>query len=177
MSSSWVTGEALSYTSFAAGEPSDTALKCVAIDTQMAMPGTWASASCLQALPFVCERSPAVVYSVDHHAYRLHTDMLNADAARQRCANDGGHLAVLETDAERVFVAKSFDVQAWLDASDAAQEGHFVWPSGEPVDPTWFALGRPNDTNHSQNCLVLNVIDKVADAACGDLHAYICEFN
>jgi cysteine-rich repeat protein len=176
-SNSWITGEDLGYTNFAAGEPSDTGLKCVAIDTKMGAPGTWASAACQGAWPFVCERWPAFTYAVDHHAYRFHADPLTADAARQRCTADGGHLAVLDTNEERLFVAGNVNVQAWVDASDALQEGQFVWPTGQPLDPTWWAVGQPDDKNGTQECLVLNVIDKVGDAACGDPHAYICEFD
>jgi len=172
----WVSGEGTKFTAFAAGEPSDPALRCVAFDAEPKT-SAWSSAACAAKLGFVCERSPAFVYSLDHHAYRLHTGALAADAARVRCSQDGGHLAALETDAERVFVGKNVGVAAWLDASDSAVENQFIWPNGTPVDTAAFAPGQPDDTNQSQGCLMLNAGDKFADAVCGEPHAFICEFD
>jgi cysteine-rich repeat protein len=172
----WVSGENINYTSFAAGEPSDTALRCVAFEAMNAG-GTWSSAACASELRFVCERAPAFVFPIDHHAYRLHTGVSTADAARARCAADGGHLAALETDLERVFVSKNVGIAAWLDATDSAVENQFVWPNGDKVDPSAFAAGQPDDTTASQACLLLNAGDKYADAACDEPHAYICEFD
>ena len=172
---SWISGESTKYTSFAAGEPSDPALRCVAFDGTTG--GTWRSRACAKKLAFVCERSPALVFGEDHHAYRLRTGALDVTAARSSCSADGGHLAALETDPERQFIGKNVGVAAWVDANDDALEGHFVWPSGEPVDPTAFAGNQPDDTDGSQGCLLLNAGDKFADAACSEPHAYLCELD
>jgi cysteine-rich repeat protein len=172
----WVSGENIKYTSFAAGEPSDLALRCVALDAMNAS-GAWSSAACASKLGFICERSPAFVFPIDHHAYRLHTGVLAAAAARARCTEDGGHLAALETDLERMFVGKNVGIAAWLDASDSAVENQFVWPNGDKVDTSAFAAGQPDDTTASEGCLLFNPGDKFADAACSEPHAYICEFD
>jgi hypothetical protein len=151
-------------------------LKCVALDAGTTG-GTWLSEACNSSLAFVCERAPAFIFPVDHHAYRLHTGALDVAAAQQRCADDGGHLATLETDTERQFVGKNVNIAAWLDASDAANEGQFVWATGGPVDRTSFAAGQPDDQNASQNCLLFGPGDKLIDNACGEAHAYICEYD
>ncbi len=174
--SSWVSGENTKYTSFAAGEPSDPALHCVAFHAAKPQ-GDWSSQSCDDKLAFVCERSPAFGFPEDHHAYRLHTAAVNADQARERCAADGGHLATLETDAERLFVGKGVGLATWVDATDSATEGQFVWPSGVAVNLAAFASGQPDDKNHTQNCLLQNVGDKFADTPCSEAHAFICEFE
>ena len=176
MGDGWVSGEGTKYTSFAPGEPSDPALRCVALDAETTG-SAWSSEGCTSKLSFVCERSPAFVYPIDHHTYRLHTGALSAEAARTRCTQDGGHLAALETDAERLFVGKNVGVAAWLDATDSAVESQFVWPNGAPVDPMAFAIGQPDDSNASQGCLMLNPGDKFADAVCSETHAFICEFD
>ena len=175
-SNTWVTGEGTKYTSFAPGEPSDPALRCVAFDGA-APNGAWRSQGCAKKLGYVCERSPAFVFPVDHHAYRLRTGAVDINGARDACVADGGHLAALETEAERLFVGKNVGIAAWLDAADSATQGRFVWPSGQPVDPTAFAIGQPDGTNDAQDCLLFNPGDKFADAACSELHAYICEFD
>jgi cysteine-rich repeat protein len=173
---SWVSGENTKYTSFAAGEPSDPALGCVAFHADKPN-ADWSSQSCDKKLAFVCERSPAFGFPEDHHAYRLHTATANADQSRARCVADGGHLATLETEAERVFVGKAVGLATWVDATDSATEGEFVWPSGVAVDVAAFAAGQPDDTNGSQNCLFQNTGDKLADAPCSESRAFICEFE
>jgi hypothetical protein len=170
---SWVSGENTKYTSFAAGEPRDTALGCVAFDATTR--GTWSSEACDVKLGFVCERTPAFVFPDGHHAYRLHTGALDADAARARCSMDGGQLVALETTAERLFVGKNLGIAVWVDATDDAVENQYVWRSGEPVDGAAFAAGQPNDTNGTQGCLLLNGGDKFVDSACSESHAFVCE--
>lgn len=174
--SGWVSGEKPTYTSFAEGEPHDTALDCVALDAALEA-GNWSSEACATRLGFVCERSPAFIYPPDHHAYKLGTAALAADAARSSCEAEGGHLAALETDPERLFVGKNVGIAAWLDATDAAESDHFVWPNGADVDRAAFVAGKPKDTDESRGCLLLNPGDKYSDAACQERHAYICEFD
>jgi cysteine-rich repeat protein len=171
-SSSWVSGENTKYTRFGPGEPRDTSLRCVASTLD-----AWSSEPCSTALPYVCERWPAFIFPVDHHAYRLRTGPLAAADARQRCAQDGGRLATLETNEERLFAGKNVGVAAWLDASDSAREGTFSWATGELVEISWFAAGKPNDPDGTRGCLLLNPGDKLADADCSEPHAYVCEYD
>lgn len=172
---SWVSGENPKYTSFAAGEPSDTSLRCVSVS--VGSTGVWSSQACNTKLGFVCERSPAFVFPETHHAYKLHTQQLNAGAARARCTEEGGYLARLETNDERVFVGKSVNLTTWVDANDDAVENEFVWASGEPVDPAWYAAGQPDDRDGTQGCLLFNSGDRYADADCDEPHAFVCEFD
>jgi cysteine-rich repeat protein len=171
---SWVTGEDISFTAFAQGEPSDKALHCVALEP--AGVGSWSSEACDSQLSFVCERAPAFVATgSDHHAYRVHSGAVTQAVARQRCAEEGGKLCALETDEERLFVGKQVHVVAWLDATEAS-EGRFVWPSGAAVDDIW-GPSQPDDVDGSQACLAFNPGDRYADGSCSDQHAYVCEFE
>jgi len=172
--STWVSGENPKYTSFAAGEPSDPGLRCVAFD---AAAHAWRSQGCASELSFVCERTPGFVFPDTHHGYRLHTSQVDAEAARALCVAEGGYLAQLETATERAFVAKGVNLTVWLDANDSAVEGEFVWQSGEPVDPAGFATGQPDDANGSQNCLSLNAGDRFVDNKCSDHRPFLCEFD
>lgn len=170
----WVSGENPKYTSFAAGEPSNPGLRCVAFD---AAAHAWHSQACATELSFVCERTPGFVFPDTHHGYRLHTSQVDADTARASCLADGGYLAQLQTAGERAFVGKGVNFPVWLDATDSAVEGQFVWQSGEPVDPAWFATNQPDDTNGSQNCLALNAGDRLVDSKCGEQRPFLCEFD
>lgn len=171
---SWVSGEMPKYTSFAPGEPSDTTLRCVAFD---AATSAWSSRACGKKLGFVCERAPAFVFPLTHHGYRLHTTPVDAYTARATCMEDGGYLATLPTDEERAFVGKSLTIGCWVGADDKAQDGAFVWSSGEPVDTAWFAANQPDDADGSQSCLALTAADRYADANCDERRPFVCEFD
>jgi cysteine-rich repeat protein len=168
---SWVTGESTKYTGFGAGEPT-ASVRCVAFT-----PGGWRSEACAAALPFVCERAPAFISQTDHHAYRIFTGPRYAPDARALCEESGGHLAALETNEERLFVGKNVGIVVWVDATDAAEEGRFVWPNGAAVEPAAYAGDKPNDPDGTRGCLVMNPGDKYADARCDEPHAYLCEYD
>ncbi|HET9956124.1 MAG TPA: lectin-like protein [Polyangiaceae bacterium] len=170
---SWASGEGTKFTNFAAGEPRDTALRCVVLDATSDS-RAWSSEACSVKLGYVCERAPALISPADHHAYRLHTASVSAAAARDRCVSDGGHLAALETDAERTFVGKNTGVVAWVDATKS--DDQFRWSNGDLVDRALFAAGQP-DGMGNEGCLLFNPGDKYADAPCDEVHAFICEFD
>jgi cysteine-rich repeat protein len=173
---SWVSGEATTYTNFAPGEPSAPAGRCVALQQEDAG-NTWFSQPCSDVLPFVCERASALIFPIDHHAFQLHGEALDASQARATCEATGGYLAILESQDERLFVAKNVGLAVWLDASDAAAEGQFVWASGTAVDSSGFAMGQPDDSDQTQNCLFLNQSGRFADGPCTEKHAFLCEIE
>jgi cysteine-rich repeat protein len=174
--SMWVSGEKLRYTNFASGEPTQPDEGCVAFEIAEGS-NAWLSQTCSSKLPFVCERAPAFIFPGNHHAFRLRTGALGVNQARESCLADGGYLAVLESDDERSFVAKSIAMSAWLDANDDLVEGEFTWSSGEPVAASAFAEGQPDDSGQTQGCLFLNAGARLADGACSDTRAYVCEFE
>lgn len=65
----------------------------------------------------------------------------------------GGHLATVSDAAENSWLYNTFtrfggiNRTLWIGLNDAAQEGQFVWSSGEPVTYTnwWSAGGSPNN--------------------------------
>jgi len=173
---SWVSGEGTTYTNFAPGEPSAPAQRCVALERDD-IGNLWFSQPCDDALPYVCERAPALISSNNHHAFRVHSGALDANQARTACAAEGGYLAMLETQEERLYVAKNVGLAVWVDASDAAVEGEFVWASGTPVDSAAFAMGQPDDADASQNCLFLNQGERFADGPCTEKHPFLCEID
>jgi cysteine-rich repeat protein len=173
---SWLTGENSAYSNFAAGEPSKASVRCVSLQHDE-LGSSWSSQSCGDALGYVCERAPVLIYPGNHHAFRLYTGALPVEQARQTCREWGGYLAMLETDDERLFVARNVDLAAWVDAGDAAVENQFAWANGTPVEPSAYASGQPDDMASSQGCLFLNPGERLADAPCSDNRAYLCEHD
>lgn len=172
---SWITGEDTNYSNFSAGEPSMVD-RCVSL--QHNDPGTtWLSQPCGDALPYVCERAPVLVYPGNHHAFRLFTGARTLEQARQSCREWGGYLAMLETENERLFVAHSFNLAAWVDANDAGVENQFEWANGTAIEPSAFAPGQPDDMTGNQGCLFLNAAERLVDAPCTENRAYLCEHD
>jgi hypothetical protein len=63
----------------------------------------------------------------------------------------GGHLASITSEAEQNFINDTFLSNdpitiSWIGLSDEAQEGRFVWTTGEPLQYTNWAPGEPNDS-------------------------------
>src|SRR5262245_33183211 len=64
----------------------------------------------------------------------------------------GGHLVTINDVAENQWVMNTFspltgvaEARLWIGLNDAANEGQFVWASGEPVTFTYWYPGEPDD--------------------------------
>jgi cysteine-rich repeat protein len=167
----WLSGESLGFQNFADGQPG-TAV-CVALAADGAR-NAWRSSACGMQLPFVCERAAPFVDFASNRAYTLHTREVGIDEARERCAEDGGRLVSLETEAERTFLAGKLNVRVWVDASEVS-EGSFEWSTGVTVDAALFRPGQPDDAADPHNCLMLEPKKRLVDEPCAQLAAYVCE--
>ena len=169
----WVTGETLELQNFAVGEPGITPPGCVSVLAD-GVDNAWQGSPCDEKLPFVCERGAPFVDFATNHAYTLHSDVAAVEAARARCKDEGGVLATIETEAERVFLSPKLTLKVWLDASEI-EDGQFEWSTGIAVDPALFRPGQPDGPDGSQDCLLLEPKRRLADEPCTQAHAYLCE--
>ncbi|XP_062849618.1 galactose-specific lectin nattectin-like [Trichomycterus rosablanca] len=82
-------------------------------------------------------------------------------AAEQNCVNTGGHLASVHSNEEHSFIqglvlsTTKSNTQTLLGASDAAQEGVWVWTDGSAFDYSQWGSGEPNNFQ-MENCLTMN---------------------
>ncbi len=90
-----------------------------------------------------------VVNPANGHTYYL----LAASSWTQAEANAvilGGHLATVRNEEENIFIYNEVQRlngavrRAWIGLTDVAQQGTYVWTSGEPVTYTNWAAGEPN---------------------------------
>ena len=88
----------------------------------------------------------------------------NVDAANQSYLGFAGHLMTIESAAEntvannlRVLCSTSTpgNCAAWIGLTDAAQEGTFVWVTGEPLAYTNWFPGEPNNQHGTENYVVI----------------------
>lgn len=69
----------------------------------------------------------------------------------------GGHLATIRTQTEQDWLGQTFmDPNLYIGLSDAAQEGTWVWASGEPTTFTSWCAGEPNDLGGNQDYANIN---------------------
>ncbi|MDB5334390.1 MAG: hypothetical protein JWN70_9 [Planctomycetaceae bacterium] len=106
---------------------------------------------------------------------------VNADftwnTAREICQAMGGHLVTLTSGPEASYVESTFlrpnDKPAWIGGSDAAEEGKWVWVTGEP----WQFWARINDDFGAAHAITwwrdLGFHDWLGDKR----QAYVCEWD
>ncbi|HXJ77016.1 MAG TPA: C-type lectin domain-containing protein, partial [Candidatus Dormibacteraeota bacterium] len=85
-----------------------------------------------------------------HTYYLLSHNNWTASEAEAR--ELGGHLVTINDAAENQWVLNTFfpltgvsEASLWIGLNDAANEGQFVWASGEPVTFTYWYPGEPNN--------------------------------
>ncbi|XP_019617059.1 PREDICTED: C-type lectin-like, partial [Branchiostoma belcheri] len=92
--------------------------------------------------------------------YKIYTESKTYDAAKKTCAADGGHLAVIKTEAVYNFLLgmiRDADVNKdyWIGLNDKAVENSWTWADGEPLNDggfTKWAPGEPNNAEGIQDC-------------------------
>jgi hypothetical protein len=85
------------------------------------------------------------------HTYHL-LERTTWDDAEARAIALGGHLAVVNDQAEQDFLWSTFGPLTglfWIGITDAAHEGRFVWTTGEPATYTNWFPGEPNNLHPS----------------------------
>jgi len=82
------------------------------------------------------------------HEYYYSTAFLGWYAARNTCLAVGGHLVTINSQEEDDFIFGNLADDLWTGFNDIAQEGTFVWESGEPVTYTGWAASRPDNAGN-----------------------------
>ena len=96
-------------------------------------------------------------------------------AARTNCRNLGGYLLEIETAAENTFISNTFPSNDyWIGGNDMAQEGKFVWDSGNALTFKWWRSGEPNGGT-GENCIRIDTDTKWRNKGCSIYLNSICE--
>ncbi|MBI3850912.1 MAG: tandem-95 repeat protein [Verrucomicrobia bacterium] len=149
----WVSGQPVTYFNWAPGEPNSGGGffpdedHVLIWNPSSGFPlGTWTDAPSNQLHSAVIEVGPPdpiilagpITNTANGHWYYL-LNFTNWPAAEQIAVSLGGHLATINNAAENQWVFDTFSTfgglerPMWIGLNDAAQEGTWVWVSGEPV--------------------------------------------
>jgi len=92
-----------------------------------------------------------ITNAANGHAYYLLSNT-TWTASEAEAVGLGGHLVTINDAAENQWVLNTFFpltgvpyASLWIGLNDAANEGQFVWASGEPVTFTYWYPGEPNN--------------------------------
>jgi hypothetical protein len=117
--------------------------------------------------------------------YRLSvTGLIWIDAERD-CESDGGHLVVIDDDAENDWV-KSIAEQSvtndastnelvWIGLEDHATEGQYRWVTDAPLGTPRWAAGEPNNRGKIEDCGEMRGSGEWNDDRCNARPIFICE--
>jgi len=104
--------------------------------------------------PMASRKRPADAVTVQGHTFALIREHRSWLLAQRRCEDLGGHLATFKTPEQREVVMKLIQEakeSVWLGASDAEEEGKWLWVTGDPVaeqEVSSWSLDNRNDVQH-----------------------------
>ncbi|XP_067005234.2 hemolymph lipopolysaccharide-binding protein [Anabrus simplex] len=121
--------------------------------------------------------------------YKFHTEGISWERARRRCAQEGAHLAIIDTPKEAEELKKMFaehpkiaDVdwlnnQAYIGVHDQADEGNFVTVFGNSLTYQNWENGEPNNGGgkEEENCVTMVRNGKMNDVHCELPLPFFCE--
>jgi cysteine-rich repeat protein len=115
-----------------------------------------------------------------HHCYRSVATPTRWQAAEAECqswggSGDLGHLAAIGDATEQGLVEKIDTGLQWIGANDLQTEGSFGWSSGDAWGYTLWAVGEPDDSDGSNDCVIINADGEWRDWDCSAQLGYVCE--
>jgi hypothetical protein len=123
------------------------------------------------------------------HSYYFFTVQCSAQEAAQQCDNAGGHLARIGSDEEYDMIMKVLqtvrqlqregEMRAWIDGSDKAAEGQWVYTDGTPMTYFRWGPGEPNNSDNEDSIVLLLRDDFQAmnDLSEGHRAGFVCEWE
>lgn len=185
---SWLTGEKLSYTNWADGEPNNGGSKGNQDYLHMYKNGKWDDIQSTD-LGFVCEWDggsteitidiPSDALLFNNHYYKFYTLEYDWDRAELFCEKMGGHLATILSVEENTFVnGLSQGHNIWIGGTDIGNENIFKWISGETFFYSNWAQGEPNNGKlGDQNYIQMYANGMWDDERNQETKMFVCEWD
>ncbi|XP_041666073.1 macrophage mannose receptor 1 [Cheilinus undulatus] len=199
----WVDFSPVTYTHWGPGEPNNAngEEQCVQMNRHQ---GGWNDANCGRAVAgYVCKKYPGDVHTPPPPTQPWEGNCpegwlrfgskcflfkgkkdeikLGWGEARDWCKEQGGDLAVIDTQYENDFVAsylKDLELPTWIGLSDTLLENQYAWADGSSVRYTNWNDKEPNNAGGAEHCAALThnhlVTGRWNDDACHKNHSFVC---
>ena len=166
----WVSGEAVTYTNWAAGQPNNFGR---GEDFTVLLPnGKWNDAggkANLRGIIEIGDDNPTQteIFTYNGNEYRLTSTNLTQAEAQAEAESLGGNLVTINDSAEQQWLEDTFGSRErlWTGLTDRRQEGEFEWVSGEAVTYTNWASGQPDNFGLGENFVALEKNGQWSDYA------------
>ncbi len=132
-----------------------------------------------------CSASYSLVVPGLRSRYRQSTQAQHWVEAERDCESDGGHLIVIDDDAENTWMATiaeaavtnsgSSNQLAWIGLGDSAVENEFRWVTGGSLDVAHWFPKEPNHLNPAEDCVEMRADALWNDDRCNANLTYVCE--
>ncbi|XP_071448779.1 hemolymph lipopolysaccharide-binding protein-like [Hetaerina americana] len=119
--------------------------------------------------------------------YKLYAEKpSNFDEALKTCSREGGHLAIINSEAEHRVLQNIFSkfpkagASAFVGFHDQIKEGEFITIFGQPLNSTGFLKwghSDPNNYGGNQNCGCLIRNSFLCDVGCEEKLSFFCEYD
>jgi hypothetical protein len=112
----------------------------------------------------------------NQHQYKYVKENRSWHSANEYCANQGGHLATIQDEAENQYVYMMTHGNTWLGATDETYEGNWVWVSGEPWNYSNWRTGEPDSRQNTDYLAYYNYLPSWNDLE--ELNMFfVCEWE
>jgi len=124
---------------------------------------------------------PAGWKSFNSHCYKVFKERRSWADAAERCVEEGGELASIESSQENDFIFTMLGNQKidryWIGASDKMEEGTWKWSDGTSWKYTKWNGINPNDGGVGEDCLEIigNFKGEWNDKNCGVQQEFVCK--
>ncbi|XP_035686690.1 uncharacterized protein LOC118422928 isoform X2 [Branchiostoma floridae] len=131
------------------------------------------------ATPTVCPISGYI--RLRGACYKFFAEPKTYEDARQRCAEDGGLLAMPKDRATNRFVTNHHRGSSWLGLTDINREGRWVYEDGQLLKSSGYsswARGEPNDADYIEDCAEFTPTRAFwNDAPCNSSKPFTCQIG
>ncbi len=125
----------------------------------------------------VIDDDPTCYACSDDGTWLACADAVDWNTAEAACRSFGASLAIVDDAAANAAAAATIGAQAWIGATDFAQEGVWTWPDGTPATfSAWYA-GEPNNAS-GEDCAGTNfgVTGQWNDYPCWQRLPFVCSW-
>lgn len=170
----WQSGEVSGFTNWMRDQPDNFNNQDCA---EMTPNGKWVDQNCSLYRVGVCQQSPTSLICPDGYTLSLYDSNCYKRAptpstwfdAKTNCQSEGGNLAVVTSMTLNTLIFDTFgggDYRLWLGLNDIANEGVFVWDSGDTSSFRNWDSTQPDSSGGNENCVQMWFEGKWNDAWC-----------